>query len=47
MEKIDYVLDKSSPGALPKGSSEEECATWEGMREHDLRAQNYILTSTP
>jgi len=39
MEKINAILDKSVP------SSEEEHATWEQMKEHDLRARNYIIAS--
>jgi len=35
MENIDYVLDKCPLKALPEGTSEDECARWEGMREND------------
>lgn len=45
MEKITYILDRSPPMELPKGSSEEAHVVWEEMQDHDFRARKFILAS--
>lgn len=43
MEKIDNVLYYTPPTEIPEGLSEEERVSWKNLRDHEFRAQNYIL----
>jgi len=45
MENIDDVLYYTPLMEIPEGMTKEERVTWENLREPELRARNYILTS--
>ena len=45
IERIDDTLSYILLTEIPQSTIEEEIITWEILKEHDMRARNYILAS--
>ena len=45
MKKIDETLFYIPPANIPLTTTEKEIITWEILKEHGMRARNYILAS--